>query len=189
MKILTIFHYNVTIDSIMNDLLILALMLSEPKYGYQLKHEAGWITGQDTLHNNLVYPMLRRFLEQKWVSKKAVPGDRGQTRQQYALTAEGKRYLFDRLSEFSEADASSENAFNLRVGLFSVLKQGVRENVLDLRQAYLQQRNAKLGRLEEHMELGKFGGEIVRHMRKQIVMETDWIGHLRRIAASREVRK
>jgi len=58
------------------------------------------------LHNNLVYPSLRRFLEEGWVSEKAVPGDRGQTRQQYVLTAEGRGHLFERLSEFSEADAS-----------------------------------------------------------------------------------
>jgi hypothetical protein len=32
------------------------------------------------------------------------------------------------------------------------------------------------------MELGKFGREIVRHMRKQIQIKQDWILHLRRIA-------
>jgi uncharacterized tellurite resistance protein B-like protein len=32
------------------------------------------------------------------------------------------------------------------------------------------------------MELGKFGAEIVRHMRKQIKTECEWIRHLRRIA-------
>jgi hypothetical protein len=30
------------------------------------------------------------------------------------------------------------------------------------------------------MELGKFGGEVVRHMRKQIELEQDWVRHLRR---------
>ena len=88
----------------MNDLLILALMLAGPKYGYQLKREAGWMIGQDALHNNLVYPMLRRFLDEGWVSKKAVPGERGQTRQQYALTAEGRRILIDRKEIEMEQD-------------------------------------------------------------------------------------
>ena len=45
----------------MNDLLLLSMMLESPKYGYQLKKEAGFIMGQ-ALHNNLVYPSLRRFL-------------------------------------------------------------------------------------------------------------------------------
>src|ERR1700758_1557 len=106
----------------MNDLLLLALLLDGPKYGYQLKREAGWMMGHEPLHNNIVYPMLRRFLDKEWVNRKAVPGQRGQTRQQYALTAEGKRSLIERLSQFSEADASVEAAFHLRVGLFAALK-------------------------------------------------------------------
>lgn len=169
----------------MNDLLMLAMMLGDPKYGYQLKREAGWIMGQDTLHNNLVYPMLRRFLEQGWVSKKAVAGERGQTRKQYALTTGGRRYLMTRLNRFSEADAKSEEAFNLRVGLFASLQPEVRETILSLRETYLADRDRKLRLLEESMELGKFGSEIVKHMRKQARMEVDWIKHLRRIAKAK----
>jgi DNA-binding PadR family transcriptional regulator len=168
----------------MTDLLLLCMMLDGPRYGYQLKREAGWILGQEALHNNLVYPLLRRFLEAKWVSKKTVPGDRGQTRQQYALTREGRRHLFERLNAFAEADASSEDAFHLRVGLFPALKPDVREAVLSLREGYLQRRNQKLGALEHGMDLGKFEGEIVRHMRKQIEIEREWIRHLRRIDRS-----
>src|SRR5260370_37310591 len=165
----------------MNDLLLLSMMLDSPKYGYQLKREAGLIMGQ-AMHNNLVYPSLRRFLEEGWVSKKAVPGDRGQTRQQYALSAEGRRHLFERLSEFSEADASSEEAFNLRVGLFPALKPETRENILGMRENRLQRRDQGLSALQANLELGKFGGEIVRHMRKQAEMELEWLRRLRRIA-------
>lgn len=166
----------------MNDLLLLSMMLDGPKYGYQIKREAGWIMGQEALHNNLVYPMLRRFLEQGWVTKKAVPGDRGQTRQQYVLTPDGRRNLFERLNEFTEADASSEDSFHLRVGLFVGLKPHVRETILERREKYLQHRDEKLAVLQANMELGKFGAEIVRYMRKQIETECEWIRHLRRIS-------
>lgn len=166
----------------MNDILLLSMMLGVPKYGYQLKREAGWMMGQESLHNNLVYPMLRRFLEKRWVSKKAVPGERGQTRQQYTLTAQGRRYLFECVSKFSEEDASSEDAFNLRVGLFEALKPEAREAVLAQREKYLRRRDHTLVVLQEKMELGKFGSEIVKHLRKQIEMEGEWIRHVRRIA-------
>lgn len=166
----------------MNDLLLLALLLGGPKYGYQLKREAGWMTGQDSLHNNIVYPLLRRFLNEGWVSKKAVPGERGQTRQQYALTTEGRRSLIERLSQFSEADASSEDAFRLRVGLFPFLKREAQEAVFTARESRLQRRDQVLEALQEKMDLGKFGGEIVRYMRKEIGNEQGWIRHLRRIA-------
>ena|ERR1700722_13107159 len=166
----------------MNDLLLLSMMLGGPKYGYQIKREAGWITGQGDMHNNLVYPLLKRFLGEGWVSKKAVPGERGQTRQQYVITAEGRRYLFERLSEFGEADAVSEAAFHLRVGLFPALKPGVRESILAAREKGLHGRDEALAVLQTNLDLGKFGGEIVRHMRKQIAVELEWARHLRRIA-------
>jgi DNA-binding PadR family transcriptional regulator len=165
----------------MNDLLLLALLLGGPKYGYQLKREAGWMGGQEPLHNNIVYPMLRRFLDEGWVSKRAVPGERGQTRQQYALKAEGKRNLIERLSQFSDTDASVDAAFHLRVGLFPALKADVQQAILGGREKRLQRRDQVLETLQEKMDLGKFGGEVVRHMRKQIEMEREWVRHLRRI--------
>ena len=165
----------------MNDLLILAMLLPGPKYGYQLKREAGWIFGQESLHNNIVYPTLRRFLEQEWVSKKAVPGERGQTRQQYALTAAGRRSLFERLSLFSEDDASSDEAFSLRVGLFPALKADIREAILDKREAFLRQRDQKLETMLARMDVGKFGGEVVGHLRKQTEADLEWVLHLRRL--------
>jgi DNA-binding PadR family transcriptional regulator len=168
----------------MNDLLLLAIMLDGPKHGYQLKKEAGWVTGQDSLHSNLVYPLLRRFLRQKWVTKRTTPGERGQKRQQYSLTAAGKQYLFGRLNTFGEADAASEGAFHLRVGIFPALNPETREVVLMRRDAYLQKRDQKLKALEANMRIGKFGGEVVGYMRKQIAIERDWIRHLQRAAKS-----
>jgi DNA-binding PadR family transcriptional regulator len=173
----------------MNNLLLLSMMLDGPKYGYQIKREAGWITGQGDMHNNLVYPLLKRFLGEGWVNKKAVPGERGQTRQQYAITAEGRCYLFERLSEFSEADAASEAAFHLRVGLFPALKPEVRERILAGRQDGLQRRGEALAVLQRNMDLGKFGGEVVRHMRKQAAMELEWIARLRRMTKNQPDKK
>jgi DNA-binding PadR family transcriptional regulator len=166
----------------MNDLLLLAMLLEGPKYGYQLKREAGWMSGQESLHNNLVYPMLRRFLNERWVSKKSVPGQRGQTRQQYALSGEGRRYLIGRLHEFSDSDAASEGAFNLRVGLFEAIKPESREAILSRRESYLEHREGNLATLAEKMDLGKFGDAIVKHLRKQVEMEREWVHHLRRIS-------
>jgi len=158
------------------------MMLGGPKYGYQIKREAAWVTGQKAMHNNLVYPMLRRFLDEGWVSKKAVPGDRGQTRQLYAITSEGRRHLLDRLQEFGADDARSEEAFHLRVGLFAVIKVDVRDAILSRREDYLRGHDKKLAELQVHMDLGKFGGEVVRHMRKQVEIECAWIANLRRMA-------
>src|SRR5580704_16248511 len=105
----------------MNDLILLAALLKGPQHGYALKKLAGLLFGQDEMHNNLVYPLLRRFMENSWVVKRTTDGQRGQKRDLYALTFKGKLELLRRLSRFTEKEASSDNEFRLRVGLFSLL--------------------------------------------------------------------
>jgi DNA-binding PadR family transcriptional regulator len=168
----------------MTDLIILSMLLPGPKHGYQLKHEAGMIFGQQMLHNNLIYPLLCRFLNDGWVSKKEVPGERGQTRQQYSLTAQGRRVLLERLSQFTEADAASDEEFRSRVGLFDLLQPEVRETILTRRENYLQGLDQRLALLESNVKVGKYGAEVIGQMRDQIALETRWIQHLRRILKS-----
>ena len=165
----------------MNDLIILAMLLDGPKHGYQLKHEAGFILGQGAMHNNLVYPMLRRFTAEGWVSKKTVPGERGQTRLQYAITALGRRELVTRLSEFGESEAASWPGFVTRVGMFEVLQAPARERILEQREGYLRVREERLGALRQQMDLGMYGGEVVRYLVEQIHSELAWIRRLRRL--------
>ena len=53
------------------------------------KKQAGLMLGQTDMHNNLVYPLLRRFVREGLVTQKKAAGERGQTRQVYSLTARG----------------------------------------------------------------------------------------------------
>jgi DNA-binding PadR family transcriptional regulator len=168
----------------MNDLIILATLLEGPKHGYQLKREAGFILGQGALHNNLVYPLLRRFASEGWVTKKTMPGERGQTRQQYAITSLGRRELVTRLGEFTESDAASFSSFITRAGMFAVVEAPVRARILQQRESYLQAREKKLTALRQGMDLGTYGGEVVHYLIEQIHSELAWIRRLHRLAAS-----
>src|SRR5499433_3136956 len=170
----------------MNDLIILATLLPGPKHGYQLKREAGIILGQDALHNNLVYPLLRRFMNNKWVNRKTVPGERGQTRHQYSLTALGRRELLARLSSFTEQDARSADAFRLRVGLFWLLQPGVRERIMEAREKALRARMAHMANVQASFSLDRYAGEVTGHMRAEAESELDWIAHLRKLEKSRK---
>ena len=102
----------------MNDIIILSLLLEEPKHGYRLKQEAALFSAQLPLHNNTVYPLLNRFLKAGWITQREGDGERGQTRLLYEITAAGRKALREKLNEFSETDAADGNAFRLRVGLF-----------------------------------------------------------------------
>ncbi len=166
----------------MTDLIILATLLAGPKHGYALKRQAGMILGQETLHNNLVYPLLRRFVAKKWVSKKEVPGERGQTRQLYSLTALGRKELVSQLSTFTDQDARVSDQFRLRVGMFQILDPEARLRILDTRERYLNSRIEKLSAIEDNFDLDRFSGEVTGRFIAESRAELDWIAHLRRIA-------
>jgi DNA-binding PadR family transcriptional regulator len=170
----------------MTDLIILGMLLTGPQHGYRLKQQAGMVFGQGALHNNLVYPLLRRFMANKWVTKKTVPGERGQNRQQYAITPLGRQTLMERLRDFSEQDAHSEDAFRLRVGFFQMLPAGDRERILELRERALHARDQVLSNLRNAMNLGIYAGEVVGFLREQTESELAWIAHLRRLDSKHE---
>jgi DNA-binding PadR family transcriptional regulator len=165
----------------MNDLLLLSLILAGPQHGYALKKRAGLITGQPDMHNNLVYPLLRRFVQKGWVRKKTVAGKRGQTRQVYSLTPLGRRELIRQLSEFEAAEARSPDAFHLRVGLFELLASEVRGQILEKRRVHLEKNDERFALLQNQMELGRYGTEVVRFLRERTRAEISWIERLERM--------
>ena len=140
------------------------------------------ILGQETLHNNLVYPLLRRFVAKKWVNKKEVPGERGQTRQLYSLTALGRKELVSQLSTFTDQDARVSDQFRLRVGMFQILDPEARLRILDTRERFLNSRMEKLSAIEGNFALGRFSGEVTGRFIAESRNELDWIAHLRRIS-------
>lgn len=163
--------------------MLLAILAEGPKHGYALKKQAGIVLGQPDMHNNLVYPLLRRFVAHKWVTQRKTAGQRGQTRQVYSLTALGRAALVDRLRQFD--DASSAEAFRLRVGLFELLEPSARQQILTARQNYLEARVQRFALLEIGMDLGRFGSEVTRFMREQIRAELAWIARLHRMNRAR----
>ena len=170
----------------MIDILILATLLEGPKHGYQLKKEAGLMLGESDLHNNLVYPLLRRFREQGLVTRKSLPGERGQTRQQYELTSSGKRTVLERLCSFSGKEAQSGEEFLLRVGFFEVLDLDACNHILSERENILRARQQQFAHLCKEMDLGLYGGDVVDLLQQRIRGELKWIARLRRKIASQQ---
>jgi DNA-binding PadR family transcriptional regulator len=166
----------------MNDLIILATLLQRPLHGYQLKRQAGLILGQEVLHNNVVYPLLRRFTTKKWVSRKTVPGERGQNRQQYAITALGRKELITRLSTFDEQDARSSSGFRFRVGMFQMLEPERRESILQMREQYLRMQLERMSVIQESFYLNAYASAVTEKFCEEAGNELEWIQHLRRIS-------
>jgi DNA-binding PadR family transcriptional regulator len=165
----------------MNDLLILASLLDGPKHGYALKKRTGAITGKREMHNNLVYPLLKRFVDEGWVKQHRAAGQRGQTREIYSLTSKGKQALLQRLGKFTDKEAPSADAFCLRTGLFGFLDAEKRGEVLEARGKWLEKRAERLAAIARTMQLDEWATETVRHLRNQVEEEQKWLTRLGRL--------
>lgn len=162
----------------MTDLIVLSILLDGPQHGYALKKRAALILGQRELHNNVVYPLLKRFIREGWVKVKEAEGERGQTRQVYSLTVSGRSALLDRLSEFDARQAYSENEFHLRVAFFALLSAEARRHILASRTAVLRKYDEHLKALQATERLSGFNAEVVAFRRHQIGAELQWIHKL-----------
>jgi DNA-binding PadR family transcriptional regulator len=159
----------------MTDLVLLGALLRGPAYGYALKSTAGLIFGRGSLHSNIVYPALKRFGQNGWVTQRATPGRRGQTRKQYRITAAGKRHLLERLQAFGEDDAADESAFLLRVALFDLLPHSARTAIIAARASFLRARSDQLSQLAEKTQPRSFSAVALARVREQVDDEQQWI--------------
>jgi DNA-binding PadR family transcriptional regulator len=165
----------------MNDLILLAALLDGPKHGWVLKKLGGWVTGHGDMHNNLVYPAMKKFVAQGWVRRRSAAGHRGQTRAVYSLTPIGNKELFRRLNQFGEKEAASATEFRLRVGLFHLLPAATRKRILDERGRWLAAREERFAGLQQKlaaMKPGAWGPEVVDFLIAEVRAERKWIAAL-----------
>jgi DNA-binding PadR family transcriptional regulator len=159
----------------MTDLVLLSALLGGPAYGYALKRTAGLIFGNGVLHNNLVYPLLKKFVESGWVEQSTIQGDRGPQRKQYRITAAGKKYLLEQLATFGERDASNDGAFLFRVAMFDLLPVVKRREILDARRIFLTARVNELSELESTGRARSFGAVVLERYQALVKDELEWI--------------
>ena len=162
----------------MTELVILAALLRSPAYGYALKETAGKIFGSRALHPNVVYPLLKKFLQNGWVEQNSTPGDRGQTRKQYRITATGKKYLLDQLSRFDEEEAADDGAFLFRVAFFDIFSSEKRRAILAARKLFLTSRAAELAELREQTPPRSFGCVALDRVQTLVRNELRWVHKL-----------
>jgi len=171
----------------MNDLILLAALREGPQHGWALKKLAGFLFGSGNMHNNLVYPSLKKFVANGWVRRRSEPGQRGQTRAVYALTRRGKQELLRRLQQFNEKEATSSSEFRVRVGLFALLNEKSRSHILSERDRWLEAREARFGALRDGlsgMNATAWGREVVTFLIDEIRQERRWIKWLSKKSAS-----
>jgi len=171
----------------MNDLIMLAALLDGPKHGWVLKKLAGFLSGSGEMHNNLVYPLLKRFVKQGWARRRSERGERGQTRSVYSLTLWGKQELLLRLEQFAEKEARSAAEFRARVGLFGLLDHDSRARILKQRDQWLTSREKHFVSIRDGLtalDATDWGREVVAFLLQEVRSERRWIRTLGKRARS-----
>lgn len=170
----------------MIDRMVLALLLPGPRHGYELKREVGAALGRGPLHNNTIYPLLQKFARAGWVRVRVAPGQRGQTRRLYTLSASGRDALRAQLRLFSARQAESESEFQLRVGLFDLLSPPDRERILAARERVLEARQERLEAIRRHFGLDHgYAAAVVEFRLRAAQSEQQWIESLKAQAGGR----
>lgn len=161
------------------EILVLRHLSARPAHGYELRKRVER-TAAVTLHNNSLYPALKRFEEAGAVTRTAEPSESGRPpRQVYTLTPVGRELLHDMLADLPPDAARDDTEFLARLGQFSLLSAPERLAVLDARLAAL---NDALHHFEEMHSLAgddPWAEAVTAELIGRTQTERAWIAELR----------
>jgi len=163
------------------EILILRHLRARPVHGYELKRNVADTTAF-ALHNNSLYPALRRFEEAGAVTKTAEQQDGKPPRHVYTLTDVGRELLHDMLAELPPELAGSEEEFLTRLGMFDDLAPEERRVVLAARDTALHRRLDHLRGLADRAAPGganrDWGTVVTTALIERVEHERAWLAEL-----------
>ena len=161
------------------DVVVLSHLAEEPCHGYELRRRVEASTGFG-LHNNALYPALRRFEEAGAVTRTTQPQEGGRpSRLVYTLTEAGREMLHDLLAGLPAAQAGDDAEFLARLGQFELLTPAERCAVLDARLAAITARAAHLAGLARASRGHLWGAVVVAELARRAAADRDWVAGLR----------
>ena len=166
------------------EILILRRLRSGPAHGYELRKRVEQTTGV-VLHNNSLYPALKRFEEAGAVTKTAEPQQGRPPRLVYTLTEVGHELLHDMLAELPPEQAADEAEFLARLGQFSLLSSAERSVVLAARTRAVREQLAHYQTMQ-HLAIAhaeRWGGLVTSEMIRRHQHELTWLAELGQLAA------
>jgi DNA-binding PadR family transcriptional regulator len=178
------------LDGMYMDIVILSHLQRGPVHGYELKRRVSATTAY-SLHNNTLYPALRRFEEAGAVTRSAEQqeGRQGRPpRHVYELTDVGRELLHDLLADLPAEQAGDEPEFLTRLGQFEQLTPAERRRVLHARAAALRAQAGHLAALAQQTEASprnhRWGGLVVAELAARVERELAWVASLDALAGT-----
>jgi DNA-binding PadR family transcriptional regulator len=170
------------------EILILRRLRGGPAHGYELRKRVEETTGF-VLHNNSLYPALKRFEDAGAVTKATEQQEGRPPRVVYTLTDVGRELLHDMIADLSPEAAADDGEFMARLGQFSLIDPPERAAVLAARTEALGARLAHSrtmrDRATEHGEY--WGGLVTCELIRRDEQELAWLARLGELAALRDL--
>ncbi|WP_214414800.1 PadR family transcriptional regulator [Sphaerisporangium fuscum] len=163
------------------DVLILRHLAQSPAHGYQLRKHVEADTGF-VLHNNSLYPALRRMEEAGAVVKTAQMQQKRPPRHVYEITDVGREMLHEMLAELPPEIAGDQAEFLCRLAHFALLEPSERLGVLDARDAAVLARMAHLRSLDEGARDDQWGSLVTQELIRRCESERSWLQEMRMLA-------
>jgi DNA-binding PadR family transcriptional regulator len=169
------------------EILILRRLRAGPAHGYELRKRVEQTTGI-VLHNNSLYPALRRFEEAGAVTKTAQPQEGRPPRLVYTLTAVGHDLLHDMLADLPPDQAADPAEFMARLGQFSLISYPERAVVLAARTRAVRDQLAHLATMRDLAAASgeRWGAVATRELIRRHRQELAWLADLADLAAEPE---
>lgn len=116
-------------------LVVLGLLAEGPRYGYEIKtylHDS--FSSTISVNNNTIYPLLRGFLRDGFVTRERVPMKGGPDRQVYTITQAGREELARIVAKLPETDIVNQDDFMIACTFLPQMDDETRESLLDARE-------------------------------------------------------
>lgn len=165
------------------DIIILRHLRRQPAHGYELRKRVEETTGV-VLHNNSLYPALKRFEESGAVVRRSEEQEGRPPRNVYSITPVGLELLHDLLAELPPESAGDELEFLTRLGQFSLLEPAERLAILDARDGALDARIRHLAALLDRARHDLWNREVTTELIRRSTTERQWLAAMRGSAAT-----
>ncbi len=169
------------------EIMILALLRSGPKHGYDIKKRIERILQRKgRMNTNLLYPALHRLEEMGAIERQVREQDGRPTKHVYRVTPVGEGHLRELIEQFGETEAAKEDEFLVRLACFDLVEERIRFRILDQRKVALAQRlsrgNSIRALLAEEFD-SPWIERIVSFGEHRFREELAWIQELEKLAA------
>jgi DNA-binding PadR family transcriptional regulator len=166
------------------EILVLRHLRAGPAHGYELRKRVEQTAGV-VLHNNSLYPALRRFEEAGAVTKTAEPQEGRPPRLVYTLTAVGHELLHDMLADLPPEQAADPGEFMARLGQFSLISYSERAVVLAARTRAVREQLAHFETMRDLAEASgeRWGAVATQELIRRHRQELTWLAELAEQAA------